>query len=536
MRIKKLLRINLLHLILFMSLASMFTTLLNSYLAIYHVQKKLLVEQAFKVNASYSAKLASTVDTFFSASEEQLAYSARLITRNIQTGNVLQLQTELQRIHQLSHRFNSMLVVTENSRVIAASPPSLNLAGVILNSQEQQKTLQSKRFFISSPFVSPRGNYIIFISYPIIDESGNYLGYIGGSLYLNNRRILNEFMNTQFSNDSFNTYVVDNSGTIIYHHDTAKIGTRLSLSRLMDRQSTPPKGDFMMPDEQGIPSPATYIRTQKADWIIITQQSFHSMEEALNNVMFSVLRQGTPLGLITLLALTILAFYIARPLRQLAKSASTMEQPGVISKIKAVNAWYLEIEQLKRVLLMGTVLLHKRIGRLSSEAHTDPLSGMLNRRGMQESLEEIRNEYKKISVIAIDIDHFKSVNDSFGHDMGDEVIRKLSQQIRKNFRKTDLICRIGGEEFVILLPGADIHITSVIAERLRNTVASTTYLPDAPLRQITISLGVTTFNPQKSSLDAALKIADNALYKAKNTGRNRVVVDYLSDDISLIQH
>lgn len=536
MRIKKRLRINLLHLILFMSLASMFTTLLNSYLAIYSVQKKLLVEQAVKVNASYSAKLASTVDTFFTASEEQLAYSARLISANVQSGNLLQLQTELQRIHQLSHRFNSMLVVTEKSQVIAASPPSLNLAGVTLNSEGQQKTLQSKRFFISAPFVSPRGNYIIFISYPVLDERGNYLGYIGGSLYLNNHRIENEFMNTQFSNDSFNTYVVDNNGTIIYHHDAEKIGTQLQLPHFSAQLAKQPKGDFMMPDEQGIPSPASYIRTQKVDWVILTQQSFHSIEEALNNVMFSVLRQGTPLGIITLLALTILAFYIARPLRQLAKSASTMEQAGVIGKIKAVNAWYLEIEQLKRVLLMGTVLLHKRIGRLSSEAHTDPLSGMLNRRGMQESLDEIRNEHKKISVIAIDIDHFKSINDSFGHDVGDEVIRKLSQQLRKNFRKSDLVCRVGGEEFVILLPGADIHITSVIAERLRNTVASTTYLPEAPLRQITISLGVTTFNPQKSSLDAALKIADNALYRAKHAGRNRVVVDYLSDDISLIQH
>ncbi|WP_233276315.1 sensor domain-containing diguanylate cyclase [Dickeya chrysanthemi] len=343
-------------------------------------------------------------------------------------------------------------------------------------------------------------------------------------------------MNTQFSNDSFNTYVIDKEGTIIYHHDLTQVGTKFSDPATLSSVNGQDKGSFMMPDEQGIPSPASFIRTQKSGWIIITQQSFHSIKEALNNVMVNVLKQGTPLGIVTLMILSILTYYIAKPLRQLAKSASSMEQPGVINKIRSVKAWYLEVEQLKRVLLMGTVLLHKRIGRLSSEAHTDPLSGMLNRRGMLESMEEVRGEYKKVSVIAIDIDHFKVINDSFGHDMGDEVIRKLSQQIRKNFRKTDLVCRIGGEEFLILLPGADIHVATVIAERLRNNVANTIYMPRSQHHQVTISVGVTTFNPQKSTLDVAIKTADNALYKAKNSGRNQVVVEYLSDDISLVQH
>ncbi|ACT05575.1 diguanylate cyclase [Dickeya chrysanthemi Ech1591] len=536
MRIKKLVQINLLHLILFISLASMFVTLLNSYFTFYHVQKKLLVEQATKVNASYSAKLAMTVNNFFSVSEEQLSYSARLIVSHIQSGNLRALQTDLQRIHQLSHAFNSMVVVTATGQIIAASPMSLNLTGITLTSSQHLMAQKEKRFIISSPYTSLSGNYIIFVSQPIFDDMGNYLGYIGGSLYLNNRRILNEFMNTQFSNDSFNTYVIDKEGTIIYHHDITQIGTKFSDPAMLSSVNGQDKGDFMMPDEQRIPSPASFIRTQKSGWIIITQQSFHSIEEALNNVMVNVLKQGTPLGIVTLMMLSILTYYIAKPLRQLAKSASSMEQPGVINKIRSVNAWYLEVEQLKRVLLMGTVLLHKRIGRLSSEAHTDPLSGMLNRRGMLESMEEVRGEYKKVSVIAIDIDHFKVINDSFGHDMGDEVIRKLSQQIRKNFRKTDLVCRIGGEEFLILLPGADIHVATVIAERLRNNVANTIYMPGSQHHQVTISVGVTTFNPQKSTLDVAIKTADNALYKAKNSGRNQVVVEYLSDDISLVQH
>ncbi|QDX28986.1 sensor domain-containing diguanylate cyclase [Dickeya poaceiphila] len=536
MRTKKLPQINLLHLILFISLTSMFVTLLNSYFTFYHVQKKLLIEQATKVNSSYSYKLSATVDNFFSTSEEQLSYSARLIASHMKSGNLGALQAELQRIHRLSHAFNSMVVVAGNSQIIAASPTSLNLTGITLTSSQHFSRLKERRFSISPPYTSLNGNYIIFISQPIVDNLGNYLGYIGGSLYLNSQRVLNEFMNTQFSNDSFNTYVIDKEGTIIYHHDITQIGAKFNDSHALSTISSQNKGSFMMPDEQGIPSPASFIRTQKSDWIIITQQSFHSIEEALNDVMLNVLRQGTPPGILTLLAISLLAYYIAKPLRRLAKSASSMEQLGVINKIRAVKAWYQEVEQLKRVLLIGTVLLHKRIGRLSSEAHTDPLSGMLNRRGMLESMEEIRGEYKKVSVIAIDIDHFKAINDSFGHDVGDEVIRKLSQQIRKNYRKTDLICRIGGEEFLILLPGADITVATVIAERLRNNVANTVYIPGSHHHQVTISIGVTTFNPQEAALDIAIKTADKALYKAKNSGRNQVVVEYLSEDMSLAQH
>ncbi|NUA43480.1 hypothetical protein HAT93_01126 [Dickeya solani] len=229
MRIKKLIKINLLHLILFISLASMFVTLLNSYLTFYNVQKKLLIEQAVKVNSSYSSKLSVTVDNFFSMSEEQLSYSAKLIASHIQSGNLRQLQAELQRIHQLSHAFNSMVVVTENGQIIAASPTSLNLTGITLTSNRHLTTLREKRFFISAPYTSLSGNYIIFISYPIADDAGNYLGYIGGSLYLNSRRILNEFMNTQFSNDSFNTYVIDKEGTIIYHRDIGQIGKNSTI-------------------------------------------------------------------------------------------------------------------------------------------------------------------------------------------------------------------------------------------------------------------------------------------------------------------
>lgn len=117
-----------------------------------------------------------------------------------------------------------------------------------------------------------------------------------------------------------------------------------------------------------------------------------------------------------------------------------MDDPDVISKIRAVSSWYFEVEHLKRVILWGTILLHKRIGKLSSQAHTDPLTGLLNRRGLHENIEMSLLNNSVVSLIVIDIDHFKNVNDTYGHDVGDEVIKMLGRHLKTNSRKTHLVC------------------------------------------------------------------------------------------------
>ncbi|WP_233972403.1 GGDEF domain-containing protein [Pectobacterium versatile] len=229
---------------------------------------------------------------------------------------------------------------------------------------------------------------------------------------------------------------------------------------------------------------------------------------------------------LTLIALTLLAFSIANPLRLLAVSASKMEEPDVIEKIKKVPSWYFEVDQLKRVILFGTVLLHKRIGKLSLLAHTDPLTGLLNRRGIYESIELILSKSNQVAAIMIDIDHFKRVNDTYGHNVGDDVIRLLAKNIKQGARESDLICRTGGEEFLALLPDTDMTQAADIAERLRKKVEK---MPLPIPENITISLGVTCFIPGMEQIDSVLKIADDALYQAKHEGRNRVVIKVASD-------
>ncbi|WKL15692.1 GGDEF domain-containing protein [Comamonas testosteroni] len=124
-------------------------------------------------------------------------------------------------------------------------------------------------------------------------------------------------------------------------------------------------------------------------------------------------------------------------------------------------------------------------------------------------------------MVSIDIDHFKKVNDTFGHDVGDIVLRDLAKQMRLVSRADDLPCRIGGEEFLIVLPRASENTAAQVAERLRKQVEETVF---EGVGHITISLGVASWPNSSSDIPTVIKYADEMLYKAKREGRNRVAV------------
>jgi diguanylate cyclase (GGDEF)-like protein len=169
--------------------------------------------------------------------------------------------------------------------------------------------------------------------------------------------------------------------------------------------------------------------------------------------------------------------------------------------------------------------LHSEVQNL---AITDPLTGVYNRRGffnLARHILEHGQRYKhSISVIMIDIDFFKNVNDQFGHDAGDIVLQTVTQRCRKVLRETDLICRYGGEEFTILLSEGDLASAYTVASRLYSTITETPFETEAGPVRVTVSMGMATSNEECDSLEKLLKCADQALYLAKDYGRNQVQV------------
>ncbi|MDN3556960.1 diguanylate cyclase [Halomonas maura] len=165
---------------------------------------------------------------------------------------------------------------------------------------------------------------------------------------------------------------------------------------------------------------------------------------------------------------------------------------------------------------------------LERMASTDGLTGLYNRREFDRLLaEEIRRAErygKPVSLILGDIDHFKSYNDTHGHQAGDEALRTVGQTLAENLRETDKACRFGGEEFVIVLPECDAQAARQAAERVRGAVQARVFHIDGErTAQVTISLGVATSTGNGDTPDTLLKSADLALYRAKDHGRNRVI-------------
>ncbi|MBT8096344.1 MAG: GGDEF domain-containing protein [Woeseia sp.] len=180
-----------------------------------------------------------------------------------------------------------------------------------------------------------------------------------------------------------------------------------------------------------------------------------------------------------------------------------------------------------------TALRHLKVGRelrakLREQALTDPLTGLYNRRhvfaGIDQQLKRYERYAEIFSIILIDADHFKHVNDNYGHSTGDATLRLIAKVCTAAVRKIDVVGRFGGEEFIILLPHTRADEATVVAERIRSDMGklSREMLDGAVL--VTLSLGVAEVGPQAADFNKLLAAADKALYMAKNSGRNRVAV------------
>ena len=191
----------------------------------------------------------------------------------------------------------------------------------------------------------------------------------------------------------------------------------------------------------------------------------------------------------------------------------------------AVEALSALAGDLGRVLdeRVGALQQAARFQVLEQLAATDPLTGLANRRGGEKSIaSEIsrsKREQKALSCILIDIDRFKQVNDTYGHPAGDQLLRELSTILRRSVRAYDIVIRWGGEEFLLVLPGADLVAARSLAERVRTAVEA---LVTHAVGGVTISAGVAAFG-EDYDLDAAIRVADRRLYQAKAAGRNCVI-------------
>lgn len=196
---------------------------------------------------------------------------------------------------------------------------------------------------------------------------------------------------------------------------------------------------------------------------------------------------------------------------------------GVLSSAESARDFFTEEHERLLTVLAAVCAPYVEMARLGRLAHVDPLTGALNRRGLEEELADAFSGDARPCVVAIDADHFKAVNDTWGHAVGDEVLRRLAEVLSRSVRAGDAVVRVGGEEFLLVLTEVDLPQAVRIAERAREELAAAQVAVPGGTLSVTASFGVARREAGEPR-DAVVARADAALLEAKRGGRNRVEV------------
>ncbi|WP_235501628.1 sensor domain-containing diguanylate cyclase [Trabulsiella odontotermitis] len=429
------------------------------------------------------------------------------------------LDGESKRLQQQDSDFDTISVVGADGRILSSFPPEHDLVGQVLIAPDSQQGVQERKPAVSNVYKLNSGTLLVYVSQPITDSRGTYLGFISGANYLQKKNMLSALVSNHFHQDDTQVYVVDRNGQMLSHSDTSRVGNK-ERSAVVKAVVQGNHGAMEVVNSYGVRMLAGYASVPSSGWGVVAQQPKEKTLTALGGLMRQMLMGALPLGLVGLLILWWLANEIVRPLRQLADSAAVIDSTDSVERVQAVRSWYFEAAHIKLALLNGINLIREKINWLNSQAHTDPLTGLLNRRAMEAALVQMSETRRPFAVISMDVDHFKQVNDTFGHDVGDTTLRTLAQLIQLCCRDVDLACREGGEEFTLLLPDTTTADAALVGERLRALVEHTEI---ETVGHITISLGVASWPHDDEMVVEVMKKADELMYQAKRTGRNRLV-------------
>jgi two-component system, NtrC family, C4-dicarboxylate transport sensor histidine kinase DctB len=260
-------------------------------------------------------------------------------------------------------------------------------------------------------------------------------------------------------------------------------------------------------DREGNPDGRYLLRSQPVDTSGWTISVLVPLSDAGSRALRFSLIVSSTLGL---LLVTLLALFQAKVrAREREKSRHALEEAHA-----ALEQKHIELQRVSEDLRVASI--------------TDPLTGAYNRRFFFESAPKLvstaNRHHFPLSIVTIDVDHFKRINDMYGHPVGDKVLQTLTALCKESLRESDVFCRLGGEEFVMALPNTDVAAAENVAERLRIKLSRHPVDIKGSPYEITVSCGVSQYLEGESGIDQVLRRADDALYAAKNAGRNRVAV------------
>ncbi|MEH7238404.1 sensor domain-containing diguanylate cyclase [Bacillus sp. JJ1562] len=509
-----------LRLQLAIGLLVMLTVLCTVFVAMYssHLTLNETLKDRYLVNNyAYATKLSTSTSDLFLQMQKNITSLGRIL------GNHHLNQKDLDEWKNAnSNYFNSVFFTDQEGVIQAISPETVSYkskvtAGMKLQSETMKKALQLKRPFISEPYSATSGQLIMLISAPIFNQNGDYQGLVGGTLYLEGENALKKMLNKHNYDDGSYVFVVDATGRIIYHPLSSRVNENVSENKVVSKIIRGQSGSDVVINTNGNEFFAGYAVMGDTGWGIVSQTPTSVLEEPIQNNHKMMFYRSLPLLMLILLIGWALTINLTKPINKLAKlSEEAINQKNSsinVNKVKTNSNIY-EIRQLFHHITNYFTLLNNQI-------QIDGLTGLVNRRTFDLVINEWIEEKVPFSLIMLDIDHFKKVNDTFGHLVGDDVLKHLSQIMKSVVSEQDICFRYGGEEFGIIVHNKSEEEAFVIAEKLRRLVENSSN----PTGQIiTISLGVTLSDLADKHAKQIVERADTALYESKETGRNRTTL------------
>lgn len=482
-----------------------------------------LIENRQENNYRYAQKIAISTSDLLDDIQQNLSTLANKIGQHEFS------QSDLDNWYDASNQYYNSLFTTDSNGIVQLMTPSVvpnNKSsvrpGTKITTDLMKKNLKEQKPFISDPYLAQTGNLMILASHPVFDKAGQFNGVVIGTMYLESDSSLNSLLSQhEFLNES-SVFVVDRTGRIIYHPDSSRVNESVADNSLIQRVMQGKNGFSQIINSRGIEYSSGYVYEEETGWGIIAQTPSSVIEVPLQSLTQKVIFQSLPLLMIIILLAWLVTNRLTKPINQLAqfsKEATLTKNIASIHNLKIKTHLY-EVRELCEYI-------QKHIQLLNKQVQVDGLTGLYNRRSFDLQIEELVNEKVPFSMVMLDIDYFKKVNDQYGHLVGDDVLRFLALTIQDISREEDLCYRYGGEEFVILLIDKDVDEAYTLAERLRIKIAET---PSPTGQPITISLGLSTYQDENQLPQDVINEADTALYQSKNEGRNRTTIYQLNKE------
>ncbi|MCP3762747.1 sensor domain-containing diguanylate cyclase [Domibacillus sp. A3M-37] len=491
--------------------SALLTAIVGGYSAFSSTRNSLALNH-LENNYQYAKKISSETNILLTSMQENMNF----IANNAQEQTLTKKETDLL-LQANKQYFNSIFFADSNRVIQQVSPTGSGLAvGTQLTSEVSIEAVQLKKPFISDPYLGTSGRLILLVSSPVFDKEGTYKGFVGGTIYLEEDNVLSTMLNEHFYGNGSYVYVVDRQGHLIFHPNKKRINEFVSGNAIIQKVISGKSSFEQTKNSLGTEYFIGYSYEKSSGWGIVSQTPVSVLKEPLNKLIVSMIMQGLPFLLFILLIAFGVSFIISKPLYQLAKfsedaiadnKTAPLDRPIIRSRVY-------EVRQLAHHI-------HNHFDQLNSENRIDGLTGIANRKTFEQVMQGWIESQLPFCLILLDIDHFKKVNDTFGHVKGDEVLVFTASIMQKFSRVEDVCFRFGGEEFGILVKTGNMETAANLAERLRSEI-ETSKSPTGGA--VTISLGIAVYPEDAGQSTEVIEKADFALYQSKADGRNKTTI------------